>query len=85
MRFWQNSRLDGTFEASLDDLVAQFRESAWWSANLDLDSAVRAFLTDGNGPVSAVWDDEADLLELCIRVRAAGWAGAVGETHSALA
>ena len=71
MRFWQNSRLDGTFEASLDDL--------------DLDSAVRAFLTDGNGPVSAVWDDEADLLELCIRVRAAGWAGAVGETHSALA
>ncbi len=85
MRFWQNSRLDGTFEASLDDLVAQFRASAWWSANLDLDSAVRAFLTDGNGPISAVWDDEADLLELCIRVRAAGWAGEVGETHSALA
>ncbi len=85
MRFWQNSRLDGTFDAPFDQLVAQFRVSWWWSADLDLDAAVRGFLTDIDGPVSAVWDDEADLVELCARVRAAGWHWTVGETHAAFA
>jgi len=67
MKFCQNSRLDGTFEAPFDQLVAQFRASAWWSADLDLKSAVCGFLTDIEGPVSAVWDDESDLAELCLR------------------
>ena len=58
MKFWQNNRLDGTFEASIEQIVAQFRASTWWTADLDLDSAVRGFLIDANGPVSAVWDDE---------------------------
>jgi|SRR5664279_2944605 len=73
MKFWQNNRLDGTFNASIEHIVAQFRESRWWTADLDLDSAVRGFLIDADGPVSAVWDDETDLTEVCAQARAAGW------------
>jgi len=65
MKFWQNNRLDGTFEASIEQIVAQFRASTSWTADLDLDSAVRGFLIDADGPVSAVWDDETDLAEVC--------------------
>ena len=52
MKFWLNNRLDGTFEVPIEQIVAQFRESAWWTADLDLDSAVRGFLLDTGGPVS---------------------------------
>ena len=57
MRFWQNNRLDGTFEVPIEQIVTLFRASAWWTADMDLDSAVRGFLLDAEGPVSAVWDD----------------------------
>jgi len=57
----------------------------WWTAELDLDSAVRGFLIDSDGPVKAVWDDERDLAEVCDRARAAGWAGAVSPSHAAVA
>lgn len=73
MKFWQNNRLDGTFEAPVEQLVAQFRVSIWWAADLDIESAVRGFLTDAAGPVRAVWDDEADLVELCVAALVAGW------------
>src|SRR5664279_2841082 len=46
MKLWQNDRLDAFFEASIEQIVAQFRVSDWWTADLDLDSAVRGFLTD---------------------------------------
>jgi hypothetical protein len=85
MRFWQNNRLDGTFETSTEQIVAQFRASTWWTANLDLESAVRGFLIDFDGPVKAVWDDERDLTEVCDRVRAAGWDGGASNSHSAVA
>jgi len=71
MTLWQNYRLDGTFEAPTEQIVAQFRVSDWWTADLDLDSAVRGFLTDIDGPIDAVWDDEADLAEICAQARAA--------------
>lgn len=76
MKLWQNDRLDAFFEASIEQIVAQFRVSDWWMADLDLDSAVRGFLTDIDGPVNAVWDDEADLAEICAQARSAGWSGA---------
>ncbi len=85
MKFWQNSRLDGTFEAPFDQLVAQFRASAWWKADLDLKSAVCGFLTDFEGPVSAVWDDESDLVELCLRAHFTSCTGVVGEYPPAVA
>ena len=31
MKFWQNNRLDGIFEASIEQIVAQFRASTWWT------------------------------------------------------
>ena len=83
MKFWQNNRLDGTFETSTEQIVAQFRASTWWTA--DLDSAVRGFFIDSDGPVKAVWDDERDLAEVRDRARAAGWAGAVSRSHTAAA
>ena len=85
MRLWQNNRLDGTFEEPTEQIVAQFRVSVWWTADLDLDSAVRGFLTDIDGPVNAVWDDEADLADICAQARAAGWSGAAGVRTAAVA
>jgi hypothetical protein len=85
MRLWQNNRLDGTFEEPTEQIVAQFRVSDWWTADLDLDSAVRGFLTDIDGPVNAVWDDEADLADICAQARAAGWSGAAGVRTAAVA
>ena len=85
MKFWQNNRLDGTFEASIEQIVAQFRASTWWTADLDLDSAVRGFLIDADGPVSAVWDDETDLAEVCAQARAVGWTGGAGDMQAAVA
>ena len=85
MKFWQNNRLDGTFEASIEQIVAQFRASTWWTADLDLDFAVRGFLIDADGPVSAVWDDQTDLAEVCAQARAAGWTGGAGDMQAAVA
>ena len=85
MKFWQNNWLDGTFEASIEQIVAQFRASTWWTADLDLDSAVRGFLIDVDGPVSAVWDDETDLAEVGAQARAAGWTGGASDMQAAVA
>ncbi|HZY00347.1 MAG TPA: hypothetical protein VFE92_12800 [Dermatophilaceae bacterium] len=85
MRLWQNNRLDGTFEEPTEQIVAQFRVSVWWTADLDLDSAVRGFLTDIDGPVNAVWDDEADLADIGAQARAAGWSRAAGVRTAAVA
>jgi len=85
MRFWQNNRLDRTFEVPIEQIVAQFRASAWWTADLDLDSAVRGFLLDADGPVSAVWDDRNDVAEVCAQARAAGWTGGAAVTPAAVA
>lgn len=85
MKFWRNNRIDGTFEAPIEQVVTQFRASTWWTADLDVESAVRLFLTDTDGPVSAVWDDEADLAEVCARALAAGWTGAAGSGQAAVA
>lgn len=85
MKLWQNNRLDASFEASIEQIVAQFRASGWWTADLDLDSAVRGFLIDIDGPVKAVWDDEADLAEICAQVRSAGWSGAASVRTAAVA
>lgn len=85
MRFWPNNRLDGSFEAPVQYVVDQFRASAWWTANLDLPAAIRGFLTDTDGPISAVWDDEADLTDLCDQAHAAGRTGAPAQSPPAVA
>ena len=85
MKFWQNNRLDGNFEAPVEQLVAQFRASTWWTADLDLESAVCGFLTDAAGPVRAVWDDEADLAKLCAAALVAGWTAAPSRRQTASA
>jgi hypothetical protein len=85
VKFWQNNRLDGTFEVPIEGIVAQFRESAWWTTDLDLDSAVRGFLLDVNGPVSAVWDEQTDLAEVCAEALAMGWTAGAGLRHTAIA
>ena len=85
MKFWRNNRIDGTFEAPIEQVVTHFRASTWWTVDLDVESAVRLFLTDTDGPVSAVWDDEADLAEVCARALAAGWTGAAGSGQAAVA
>ncbi len=86
MKFWQNNPARRHLRASIEQIVAQFRAPTWWTADLDLDSAVRGFLIDADGPVSAVWDDETDLAEVCAHTRrAVGWTGGAGDMQAAVA
>ena len=85
MKFWKNNRLDGTFDVPIEQIVALFRASVWWTADLDLDSAVRCFLLDADGPVSAVWDEQTDVAEVCAQARAVGWTGGAGVSQAAVA
>lgn len=58
MMFWRNNRLDASFTKPISEVAAQFLASHW--AELDLlrtDRAVAGFLSDSDGPISAVWDD----------------------------
>ena len=86
MKFWQNNRLDGTFERRSSRSWPSFGRRLGGPADLDLDSAVRGFLIDADGPVSAVWDDETDLAEVCAHTRrAVGWTGGAGDMQAAVA
>ena len=66
MIFWKNSRLDAQFENPAAEVAALFAASAWAGPGHDwpLDRRLRAFLTETDGPISAVWDDEAAYGEL---------------------
>jgi hypothetical protein len=64
--FWKNNRLDAQFENPAAEVAALFAASAWAGPGHDwpLDRRLRAFLTETDGPISAVWDDEAAYGEL---------------------
>ncbi len=67
MKLWQHDGVDGTFDAPVARLVAQFRGSTWATRDLDIAAAVRSFLTDTDGPISALWISDAELDDLCNR------------------
>lgn len=60
MTFWRNNRLDAQFARPIAEVADQFLASRWAAVEWPLDRALRAFLSDIDGPVSAVWDSEAD-------------------------
>jgi hypothetical protein len=58
MKFWKNNRIDAEFETAIEELADMFLESKWAGVPWLIDRRVCAFLTDTDGPVSAVWDDQ---------------------------
>jgi hypothetical protein len=64
--FWKNNRLDAQFEMAAAEVAALFAASAWAGPGHDwpLDRRLRAFLTETDGSISAVWDDEGAYGEL---------------------
>jgi len=57
MKFWKNNRLDAEFDLPIEQVAAMFAESTWADVPWLIDRRLCAFLTDTDGPVSAVWDD----------------------------
>lgn len=60
MMFWRNNRLDAQFTRPVTEVAHQFLASRWATVEWPLDRALRAFLGDIDGPISAVWDNQAD-------------------------
>ena len=58
MKFWKNNRIDAEFDLPVEQLAVMFAESRWAGVPWLIDRRVCAFLTDTDGPVSAVWDDQ---------------------------
>jgi hypothetical protein len=64
VKFWKNNRLDATFDLPVEQLAVMFAESPWAGVPWLIDRRVCAFLTDTDGPVSAVWDDQQSYEQL---------------------
>jgi hypothetical protein len=58
MKFWKNNRIDAEFDLPVEQLADMFCQSKWAGVPWLIDRRVCAFLTDTDGPVSAVWDDQ---------------------------
>ncbi len=72
MKFWKNNRLDAEFDMPTEQVADLFAASEWADVPWLIDRALRGFLTDQAGPVSAVWDDEQafdELVELVLTQR----------------
>jgi hypothetical protein len=64
MKFWKNNRIDAEFDLPVEQLAVMFAESRWADVPWLIDRRVCAFLTDTDGPVSAVWDDQQSYEQL---------------------
>lgn len=64
MTFWRNNRLDASFTKPLGEVAGQFLASRWADVDCRTDRAVAAFLSDSDGPISAVWDDAGQFDQL---------------------
>ncbi len=74
MRFWKNNRLDAEFEMEPSRVVELFQQSHWWGVEWTLDRSLRTFMTDMDGPISAIWDDQDGFDGIYRLALAAGWA-----------
>ncbi len=72
MKFWRNNPLDAEFDPVR--VVELFQASTYWRADWRLERSARAFITDTDGPISAVWDDDAEFEEILRLSLDAGWA-----------
>ncbi len=59
MKFWKNNRLDAEFDLPIAEVAVLFAGSKWAAVPWLIDRRMCAFLTDTDGPISAVWDDQA--------------------------
>jgi hypothetical protein len=71
MKFWKNNRLDAEFDLPIEQLAVLFAQSKWAGVPWLIDRRMCAFLTDSDGPVSAVWDDQTSYNALVDLVLAA--------------
>lgn len=73
MKFWRDNRLDAEFELAPARVVELFHASAYWRVDWPLERSMRAFITDADGPISAVWDDDEAFEEILRLSLDAGW------------
>lgn len=59
VRFWSNTQLTDSREVRVDDVVDGFLASRYHRPGVDLDSALRLFTTDQDGPIRGVCDRAA--------------------------
>jgi hypothetical protein len=59
LKFWKDNQADAGFDLPEAEVARLFSESRWAGHPWPLERRLRAFLTDPNGPISAVWEDEA--------------------------
>jgi hypothetical protein len=85
MQFWPNNRLDAQFELEPRRVVALFRESRWWTTPWSLDRSLPAFLTDADGPISAVWDDDDAYQDVYRLALEAGWGTDLSDARRSMA
>lgn len=55
---WRNNRIDARFTLPLNTVADQFLASPWADKPWPIDRALAAFLTDNDGPISAVWETD---------------------------
>jgi len=80
LTFWRDNRRDGEFSLPLTEVAALFAASPWAEVAWRLDRKLRAFLTDPECAVSAVWDDHAGYAALVELVGTAGRGEGAGGT-----
>ncbi len=64
MKFWKNNRLDAEFDLPIEQVAVLFARSKWAGLPWLIDRRLCAFLTDTDGPISAVWNDQASYDQL---------------------
>lgn len=59
MKLWHNHRLDADaeWELPIEELARLYLASPWAGTRNALDTKLRIFLADQNGPVASVYDD----------------------------
>jgi hypothetical protein len=76
MRLWKkNNRLDADLQLEPAQVAQRVKASSYRSTPRPRQRSLHASMSDSDGgPVSAVWDEEAGVVDLLRLVRASRWA-----------
>lgn len=68
MKLWNNNRLDAEWEMPIEEIAQLYMQSEWPGVLMPLERKLRLFMTSQDGPISSVWDDEAEFERLLDQV-----------------
>jgi hypothetical protein len=64
MKFWKNNRSDREWEMPIEEIADLYMASDWPDVPMLTERKLRSFMTDPVGPISSVWEDEAEFARL---------------------